>query len=202
MKPVLRNFQFAAIAAENYMRRAGLLHAARFEESYIRNVIRTDDGGPIRVSNIPIGPVARASIGTDAVMVAGTVYCVEINLPRTMTVTGIGVLNGTIVGTDNLIVSLYGPEGGFLASSALAGTLSAGADAFQQIALTVPLVLKNDGRYWVGVQCNGTTAATQRIAANAYLNLAGSFAGTFGTLPDIVPPTTFTADMGPIVYLY
>lgn len=157
-----------------------------------------------RISNIPIGGVARASIGTDAVHVAGTIYVSEIWIPTNKTITGIGVLNGTVVGTDKLIVGLYSSGGNLLANSALAGATSAGADGFQEIALTTPYAAVGPARYWIAVQCEGTTAATQRIAASTYLNYSKSYAGVFGTLDaSLVPlPSSVEADAGPIGYVY
>lgn len=157
---------------------------------------------PIRMANIPVGPVARASIGTDGASTAGTVYFADTYLPEAMTVTGIAVLNGTTVGTDKVVVALFDEAGNKLATSALAGTLSAGADAFQEIDLTAPISIPR-GRYWIGLQVEGTTAAHQRIAASTYLNSTGSVAGVFGTIPATITPTsTTTANVGPIAYLY
>lgn len=162
------------------------------------------DTGPTRVLNIPLNGTALASLGTDAVHVAGTTYFAEIELKHFKRVTGIGVLNGTTVGTDNLNVAIYpGTGGAALATSTLAGTTSAGADVFQQIPFTAIIPLP-PGRYFIAVQCNGTTAATQRLAAGTLYNLVSttSATGTFGTFPSLTAPTTFTANVGPIAYLY
>jgi hypothetical protein len=134
--------------------------------------------------------------------VAGTIYLAELQMPRSkQTVTGIGVLNGTTVGTDNLIAALFDASGRLIAKTA--STLSAGANAFQEIAFSpTPVRLTNDGTYWIGVQCSGTTATTRRIAANTFLRRTKSSTGSFGTIPDQTPPTTFTADVGPIAYIY
>lgn len=159
--------------------------------------------GRFRVMTVPVGGAAYSSTGTSAVHVAGTVYVADIYVPRNFTVTGVGVLNGATVGTDNLIVSVYSSDGTLLGNSALAGTLSAGANAFQEIALTSPVAIVGPGRYWIGVQCNGTTATTRRVAASTFIDvLTKSTAGTFGTLPALTVPTTFTADVGPIAYIY
>ncbi len=157
---------------------------------------------PIRVSNVPVtGAPARASMGTDAVSVAGTLYYSDLHLPGPMTSTGAAVLNGTTVGTNNVIYALWDEAGNLLRTSALAGVLSAGADAFQEIPWTAPISLP-PGRYFVGFQVNGTTAAHQTMAAASYLNSTGSVAGVFGTIGSITPPSTFTADVGPFSYLY
>lgn len=154
------------------------------------------------VSTIPIGSVAYASLGTSGVHVAGTIYFAQIYVPVTRIVTAIAVLNGATVGTDNLIAALYPANGGSpLCNSALAGTLSAGANAFQSLSMVSPIVIEGGKRYWVGVQCNGTTATTRKIATSTFVTLAGSQAGTFGTLAPLIPPVSFTADKGPIAYL-
>lgn len=158
-------------------------------------------GAAIRVANVPVGPVAYASMGTDAVSTAGTIYFSDIVLHEAMVSTGAAVLNGTTVGTDDVIYGLWDEAGVLLRTTALAGTVSAGADAFQAIAWTSPISLP-PGRYWVGFQVEGTTAAHQTIAASTYLNSTGSVAGVFGTIPAITPTTTTTAGVGPFAYLY
>ena len=153
---------------------------------------------------LPNGPIlAFASLGTSAVHVAGTWYRSEIYVPHLAQWTGINVLNGATVGTDNIMVALYDTNGVLITNSAVAGALSAGANAFQSLAfLTQPIL--NPGRYFVAVQCNGTTATTRKwAAANGGNQMTQSATGTFGTVPaSFTPPTTFTADVGPIAALY
>ena len=153
---------------------------------------------------LPNGPIlAFASLGTSAVHVAGTWYRSEIYVPHLAQWTGINVLNGATVGTDNILVALYDTNGVLITNSAVAGALSAGANAFQSLAfLTQPIL--PPGRYFVAVQCNGTTATTRKwAAANGGDQMTQSATGTFGTVPaSFTPPTTFTADVGPIAALY
>ena len=153
---------------------------------------------------LPNGPIlAFASLGTSAVHVAGTWYRSEIFVPHLAQWTGINVLNGATVGTDNIMVALYDTNGVLITNSAVAGALSAGANAFQSLAfLTQPIL--NPGRYFIAVQCNGTTATTRKwAAANGGNLMTASATGTFGTVPaSFTPPTTFTADVGPIAALY
>lgn len=159
-------------------------------------------GAAIRMSNTPVGSVARASMGTDAASTAGSIYFSDMVLDRSMVSTGAGVLNGTTVGTDKVIYFLCDEAGTVLRTTALAGTLSAVADVFQEIAWTSPISLP-PGRYWVGFQVEGTTAAHQTIATLTYLNSTGSAAGVWGTIPAaITPTTTTTAGVGPFFYLY
>ena len=89
----------------------------------------------------------------------------EIIVPYWGAWTGIGTLNGATVGTDHLMVALYDTTGALIANSAVAGVLSAGANAFQEIAFTSATAPLAPGRYFLAVQCNGTTATTRRMAA-------------------------------------
>jgi hypothetical protein len=168
-------------------------------------------GAGIAVSTTPQGPrilpntniQAFASLGTNTTLVAGTLYRSEIFVPHLATWTGIGILNGATVGTDNHLVALYDSAGVFIQSSAVAGALSAGANAFQNRAFLATVTLP-PGRYFIAMQSNGTTATLRtHAAANGGNQMTASSTGTFGTLPaSFTPPTTFTADVGPIGWLY
>lgn len=174
--------------------------------------------GGITVPTTPQGPrilpnvgtlTAFASMGTNTTMVAGTLYRSEIYVPHLATWTGIGCLNGTTAGTDNGLVALYDSAGVLITWSALAGALSTGANAFQNRAFvnsagTATPVTLLPGRYFIAYQQNGTTATMRTIkAADGGNTMTASSTGTFGTLPaSFTPPTTFTADVGPIGWLY
>lgn len=160
--------------------------------------------GPLMWPNVPIGAVALTTFETNGVaQTAGTFNLAEIYVPYAQTWTGVAVLNGTVVGTDNLIVAVYGTNGALLANSAVAGTLSAGASAFQNIPFTTAITLPA-GRYFIGVQASGTTATLRHIlAANGVNVCTGTVAGTFGTVPaTITAPATFTTAVGVIAQLY
>lgn len=161
--------------------------------------------GPLILTAIPMGSLAFASYETNGTApVAGTMYLTEIYVPFTQTWTGIGVLNGTTVGTDNHLVALYGADGTLLANSAVAGTLSAGASAWQDRAFTAPITLI-PGRYFLGVQSNGTTATLRHLeTALGATNSTGAQAGTFGTVPATLTtvPVTITNAQGVISRLY
>jgi hypothetical protein len=155
----------------------------------------------LKVSNIGIGSVAYGSLGTDGVHVAGTTYFSELFIPATVSCTKLAVLNGTTAGTDKLILALYDNTGAFVIGTDTAGTTASGTDAFQEISLTATTTLVGPARYFLALQCNGTTTKTRKIAASTYLNAASSATGTFGTLPtSITVPTSTTADKGPIGY--
>ena len=159
--------------------------------------------GPSILPNMPLGTAALTAAGASSVHVAGTLNVSEIYIPHWNTWKGIAVLNGTVVGTDNMLVALYGSDGALLANSAVAGTLSAGASTFQNRDFLTPVTLP-PGRYFIGVQSNGTTATTNKfVAANGVNVLTTSSTGTFGTVPaTITVPTTFTTAVGCVAQLY
>ena len=170
--------------------------------------VKPDSGmeltGRSRYATVPVGSVAYGSTGTNTTLAAGTIYWAEVWIPRNITLTGVGVLNGATVGTDKWIVALYSSAGGAaVANSALAGTASSGADAFQAVAFTGTYAAVGPARYWVAFQSNGTTDTLRTIAASTFVDvLTKSATGSFGTLPSLTVPTTFTADKGPVAYVY
>jgi hypothetical protein len=154
-------------------------------------------------STVPIGNAAYNAMGTDAVHVAGTIYVAEIFIPRNVTITGVDVLQGGTVGSDKLIGILYDSAGAVLANSALAGVNTVGANTFLRLPFTAPYSAVGPARYWIGVQCNGTTDGTRRIAASTFRDVfTKSTAGAFGTAAVLTPPTSFSADVGPIAATY
>lgn len=173
--------------------------------------------GGITVPTTPQGPrilpnfvlTAFASAGTNKTLVAGTIYRSEIFVPHLATWTGIGVLTGTTGGTDNGLVALYDSTGALVTYSALAGVVVGSGNTMQNRAFVNPAgtatpVTLLPGRYFIAYQQNGTTATLRTIkAADGGNWMTDSTAGTFGTLPaSITAPTTFTADVGPIGWLY
>ena len=108
-------------------------------------------------------------------------------------------------GTDSWILELHGPTGLLLATTATAGTTAGTANTWQQIAFTATYTVTVPGQYWVAIQSNGTTAKFDSINGLASLTgmpFTGSATGTFGTGASITPPTTYTANLGPKIWLY
>lgn len=168
----------------------------------IRDNLGTSEGGRRLVPNVFVGSVAYSSLGTAVNHVAGTTYVAEVELNLAKTVNGIAVLNGGTVGTNKRIVAIYSRLGGAaLANSALAGITSSGANSFQSHNFTSSIILQA-GRYFVAVQADGNTDNARMVAANTFRQTTTSVSGSFGTLPSLTAPTTFTADVGPIVELY
>lgn len=148
-----------------------------------------------------------ASAGTSTTVVANTMYFADIFIPETAKVlTGIGWLNGTTATTSKTIVTLYNSAGTLVANSVVTGggTLIATSNIFQQVAFVTPYTTPKPGRYWIGYMQDSTTATPRTIATATWVNvLTGSVAGVAATAtPSITPPTTFTADTGPIAYVY
>lgn len=161
--------------------------------------------GPAIVTTIPLGSLALASYETNGVaQTAGTWNFGEIYVPYWNRWTGAGWLNGTTVGTSNVMVALWGSNGALIANSAVAGALTVGASVMQNAAFLIPTVLA-PGRYFVGAQENAVGADTIRhvLSANGSNIMCATVAGTFGTVPaTITVPTTFTTAVAPIMQLY
>ena len=144
------------------------------------------------------------SIGTNKTPVDGTTFYASIWVPHTMLLTGIRGLNGGTVGTDNLIYTLHRSDGVPIATTATAGTVSSGANAFQAIAFTAAYMATGPARYWIGVQANGTTTRLETIPASSFIGVLGSSkTGTFGTALTLgTLPTSLIADTAPIACVY
>lgn len=167
-------------------------------------------GGGFIVSNVPIGPVALASIGTNTTGVI-QLWLSEIFIPVNRDVTKIGFLQGGTAAVDKALCCIYSSAGKLVASAALAGVTLSGANTFQEQAIALDgsgaaitsVSLLGPSQYYIGVQLNGTAAGDIQTVPAPYLLCAGvAAAGSFGTLPaSITVPTTFTAANGPICYV-
>lgn len=152
------------------------------------------------------GYVVYTAINTNGTTLgATTMYCSEVDLPANKLVTGIGILNGTTVGTDNHLVALYDASGNLLANSATAGALAAGASVFQNFNFTANYFAVGPATYFGCMQTNGTTATVRMLTTGQQDTLLtkGVTGQTFGTVPaTFTAPTTFTTAVGPYLYLY
>ena len=160
--------------------------------------------GLLAASNIPIGSVAYASVGTNTTDVNGRLWITDIWVPFSMTIATIGVLQGGTATTDNIMVMLYNENGVLLENSNTAGVLLSGANTFKEIALLNVTQVYGPKRLFIAVQGNGTAAgAIQTIPTATFIHVTTNVvAGTFGTVPaTITVPTTFTAGQGPVVYV-
>ena len=176
-------------------------------------------GGELICSNIPIGSVALASIGTNTADII-QLWVTDILVPYNRVVSNISYLSGGTATTDNILAAIYDSFGRLVASTSLSGALVATANVWQTqaIALVYPasgqssvvagsaatsVPLYGPQQYFVAIQGNGTTAGAIQTVPAPYQICAGVIAAaTFGTIPaTITVPTTFTAAKGPIVYL-
>lgn len=146
-------------------------------------------------------PVTNATSVTGAIT---TVYLTQFFVPYNTTLTGAAVLNAATVGTNKWIVALFNSAGTALANSATAGATTSGASAYQQLNFTGTVAVKGPATYWVGLYVNGTTDTYYSIPTLGQADgLAGTVTGqTFGTVANVTLPTTFTAGVAPVVYVY
>jgi len=161
-------------------------------------------GGKLAISNVPIGSVAYASLGTNTTDVAGQLWVTDIFIPYNRLISKIGFLSGATSTTDNFIVAVYNSLGNLRANSALAGQVLSGANTFQEVTLLTPLQCSGPSQLFIVIQGNGTAAgAIRTIATLTYPDvLGGVVAGTFATIPaTITPLTSFTAGQAPFVYV-
>lgn len=138
----------------------------------------------------------------DKTLVAGSRYYSSIQIGQPAVLTGIQVLIGSTGGTDNWLVELHNSAGTLLATSATAGTLVGTASTWQQIPFTATYNLTTPGTYFLAVQTNGTTAKLGTLNSATNPTLTGSATGSFGTGASITAPTTYTANLGPMAYVY
>lgn len=145
-----------------------------------------------------------AATGTDVACANGTKFWVEVDIPYNVTLTGVGVLLGSVGGTDSICVQLHNSAGVQVATNRSAGgtaTLLGTTATFQNVAFASTYAAVA-GRYYVSVQFNGTTGKFRAYPIAGSKFIAGTVAGTWGTMANITPGTTFTADKGPICFLY
>jgi hypothetical protein len=141
---------------------------------------------------------------TSATPSSTAVQMTQLWIPHNMTLTGVGVLNAATCGTNKWIVAIFDSSGNALANSATAGTLCSGASAYQKIAFTAPYVITGPRTLWIGVYADGATDRYYAVPTTGQADgLAGTVsAQTFGTVAAVTLPTTFTAGVGPVAYVY
>jgi hypothetical protein len=148
-------------------------------------------------------PVFGGPASSSAAPVSGSIYLSEISVEHSRPITGLCMLNGGTVGTDNHIFVLYDYFGNLLGQTA--ATLAAGTNQYQCQPLVTPIEISALRSFFVGFQSNGTTALVQKYVTGqlGLSEQAGSLTGVSGTIPaTIAIPTTFTTATGPIGALY
>ncbi len=146
-------------------------------------------------------PPTQTTDGNDTTPSATETYFAEVFVPCNVTVTGLANFNGSAVGTDKFVFIMWDSTGTAVANSAVAGTTCSGTDAYQAIAFTAPYRALGPAIYYVGLQCNGTTARFNTHILGAFA-ADKKTATTFGTVPSITAPTAFVTARGPMMTLY
>jgi hypothetical protein len=159
------------------------------------------------------------SITLSKTMVAGTRYTIGpftigqatggedvITQSAPLLLNGVNVKVGGTGGTDSWIGELHSSTGALLATSNTAGVTAGTANEWMQLpfysgSANTPYSAA-PGVYYISLQSNGTTATFAAINSPTYPLFTGSSPGTFGTGASITPPTTYTLDLGPKVFLY
>lgn len=143
----------------------------------------------------------------DKTTVAGSRYYVSYvvggNNPNTgtTTLTGVNVLIGGTGGTDLWIAELHDSTGALVATSTTDGTTAGTAASWQQLAFTATYEAA-PGTYYIALQSNGTTAKPATYNSPTSTLVTGSATGVFATGAAITPPTTYTANLGPVAFVY
>jgi hypothetical protein len=160
------------------------------------NGIRFPDPGGVIYTSLETNGTAPSA--------ATEIYCTEIDLPQSMNITGLGVLNGTTVGTDNHWMILYDSSGKVLANSAAAGALAASGSAYQKFDFTAKYYAVGPARYFGCMGSNGTTATIRHAITSTNDNILGGAVTTqvFGTAAAITVPSTFTTAKAPYLLVY
>jgi hypothetical protein len=165
------------------------------------------------VSGLPIFEVLSANSGGTAytslntngtTVVAGTLYCAELDVPANKLATGLGIMFGTTAGgSDKHLAALLDSSGNVVATSALAGATNSTASTYVNFAFTSKYLVVGPAQYFACTQSNGTSDTIRMLVTGTQdTYLTTSKTGTFGTIPTITVPTTFTSAVGPYAYLY
>lgn len=169
---------------------------------------------PNKILTIETGGTAYTSINTNGTAVgATTLYCSELNIKQSKLLTGLAVLNGTTVTGNARYVILYDAAGNALVNSALAGQASVTASVYETYAFVNTAATPVAGKYYaVGpaqyfacLQDNAVGSTTVRMAVTGVgdtILTKGQTGATFGTVPALTVPTTFTTAVGPAMYAY
>ncbi len=151
------------------------------------------------------GGTAYLSLNTNGTtVVAGTLYCAELDVPVSKYATGLGIMFGTTAGgSDKHIAALLDSAGNVVATSALGGAVNSTASTYINFAFTSKYYVVGGAQYYACTQSNGTSDTIRMLVTGTQdTYLTTSKTGTFGTIPTITVPTTFTTAVGPYALLY
>lgn len=145
-------------------------------------------------------PATATTSGTDTANAANTdTYVSEIYVPANVSSAGVALFNGT---TQNGSVTIYLADTGGNQILHTNSTATAGATSYQRIPwTTTPSTVVGPGTYYLYFQ-NSATSNSWRTWPVGNCGTALQTSTAYGTFPTISPPTTFTANTGPIASLY
>lgn len=142
-------------------------------------------------------PASVSTYGTDSTPVITETYIAQVDVPHACVATGIALFNGSVA-SGNIKLALADDQGRVLIQTA--STAMAGTDAYQRVPFTETIALTG-GTYFVLLQVDNTTARvnTHTLGNSGCSKKTGE---TYGTFTTVTPPTTFTANLGPVASLY
>lgn len=138
-------------------------------------------------------PHSTAFVTTDT-------YIAELFVEGNMTITGAAVLMGTTAGNGHISVALADSTGKVVASSATTTTTGT-ATTFTKVAFSSPYAAVGPATYYLLVQGDSTSDFLGTHVAGVF-GASLKTSETYGTFTTVTPPTTFTANQGPIADLY
>jgi len=162
----------------------------------LNNLLRLPDPGGTALTALETAGTAPSA--------ATEQYCTEIEIPYSMVLTGLAVLNGTTVGTDKHLMILYDSTGNVLANSATAGLTTAVASVYQKHNFVNKYYAVGPARYFGCMQTNGTTDTIRHAVTAVNDNVLGGAVTTqvFGTVIAVTLPTTFTTAKAPYMAVF
>lgn len=151
-------------------------------------------------------PVAATS-GTDTTPAEKKLFVTGVFIPVSKTIKGVGILVGSVGGTNKAVAGLWDAAGTLLAHSSetTEGTLVGTAAEKQEFALTTEYKAGGPALYFIGVTMNGNTARLRTIPKNTAGENTLSEEITISAknvLANITVPTAFKEDKGPIAWVY
>lgn len=172
---------------------------------WVTGFLAAQSNTPLVILSANSGGTAYTSLNTNGTtVVAGTLYCAELDVPASKNLTGLAVMFGTTAGgSDKHLVALLDSAGNVLATSALAGATNSTASTYVKFAFTSKYYVVGPGQYYGCTQSNGTSDTIRMLVTGTQdTYLTTSKTGTFGTIPTITVPTGFTTAVGPYMYAY
>jgi hypothetical protein len=151
------------------------------------------------------GTPAAGSTGTNTTGIANQLWYTQIYVPYNITATNIAILSGGTSTTDKIAMGIWKTDGQTLvratAATVGAGTVLSGANTWQKLALTAPVVLAGPARYIVGVVTSGATAGDIQTypLANGPVCAVQTGMGTLATA--FSPATTGTISSCPYLFI-